>query len=157
MTAQLQLEELKLQFDKRAEQEEVAKEKAQLTSVVSAMAAAVAAHQAAQESFDNLVGQLATADDHGVTFASKVVSEKFIADALGGGDHALFVRVNSTLGAYYTKKNLWTFFGGMPYRVMGGVIVSYVSVNGANGEIAKAGYQAAHGGYKKISEVQEAN
>lgn len=82
-----------------------------------------------------------------------MIDEKLISDRLEAGDHALFVHVNAAAGGYYTKKNLWTFLGSMPFYVMGGAIVSYLEFDGKSGEVIHAGQFTIHSGHDKVSKV----
>lgn len=59
------------------------------------------------------------------------------------------------LGAYYTRDNLWTFLGGPPVHVMGGVALSYSVVDPNNGTVSKSGVFVEHGGYQRLSAVEK--
>ena len=87
--------------------------------------------------------------------AALVADEKTLADALANGAIALFVHVNIAAGGYYTKKNLWTFFGGMPFYVSGGAVVSYTAIDGKTGKVGSAGQFQLFNGYRKMSKVEE--
>ena len=57
-------------------------------------------------------------------------------------------------GAYYTQDNLWTFLGGPPLYVMGGVSLSYSLVNPQNGQVETSGILVRHGGYRSLRNVE---
>lgn len=103
--------------------------------------------------FDDFFASLGTADSNGIPLVAYVIDEKLIADGLANGDSALFVHVNTAAGGYCTKKNLWTFFGTMPFYVMGGTIVSYLAVDGKSGNIVHAAQFDIHSGYHKVHNV----
>ena len=70
------------------------------------------------------------------------------------GGQLLIVKIQKAGGAHYTKKNMWTLFGGMPFYHMGGVIVSFVLLDGAAGSVAKSGVVPIHGGFVKANKVE---
>lgn len=137
-----------------AEKESDAKRKDQLKGIAGAFAKAGDAYVAAQKRFDDLLVSLATADKDGVPLVAYVIDEKPIAETLEGGAYALFVKLTAA-GGYYTKKNLWTFLGSMPFYVSGGTIASYVLVDGGSGVVVKAGQFTVHSGYYKINDVAD--
>lgn len=98
--------------------------------------------------------KLTAADDKGNVPISTVVREDVIARALDAGADLLVVKLQASGGAYYTKKNLWTFFGGMPFYNMGGVVASYVLLSGKEGAVLRSGVVPIHGGFIKSNEVQ---
>jgi hypothetical protein len=57
------------------------------------------------------------------------------------------------LGAYYTKKNLWTFLGGPPLYSMGGANVTYSLYEAQDGLVLADGVIPVHGGYGSIRAV----
>ncbi len=121
--------------------------------------AADAAWAAALEEYASLMKDLATPDANGKLMLTRVVEEKKLHDALSGsGAMGLVLDIESAAGAYYTKKNLWTFFGGMPYYAMGGVVVRYVLLETVDGEylVKESGLEVVHGGYQKVNDVPEA-
>ena len=65
----------------------------------------------------------------------------------------LIVKMEKAGGSNYTEKNLWTSFGSMPFKVMGGVIASYALFEGSSGALLAAGIVPIHGGFVKVNEV----
>jgi hypothetical protein len=55
------------------------------------------------------------------------VREKAILDALSPDHEALYLKIESSTGGYYTRKNLWTALGlvGVPFKVAGGAVISW--------------------------------
>jgi hypothetical protein len=82
-----------------------------------------------------------------------VVREKAISDALGANGYGLFVVMSAASGASYTKKNLWTSFGAMPFFVSGGAVAHFKLVARDSGEVSVAGVVAYGCGYRKVSDV----
>ena len=76
--------------------------------------------------------------------------ERFTA---GASVKILRVKVEFVGGSYYTKKNIGTGLGGMPYEAAGGTVVSYELLNPTTGTIDKAGIIPVHGGYKDIDDI----
>lgn len=137
-----------------ADKESDASSKAKLQAVASAYDRAVDSHTAALKAYDDMITNLFT-DKGGVALAVLVANEKWISDKMASGALGLIVHLHSAAGANYTKKNLWTFFGGMPFYVMGGAVCSYVLINGADGRVVSAGQFPLHSGYYKINDVAE--
>lgn len=135
-----------------AEKETNASEKIKLQAVASSYDRAVDSYTAALKAYDDMITSLVT-DKGGVALAVLVANEKWISDKMASGALGLIVRVHSAAGANYTKKNLWTFFGGMPFYVMGGTVCSYVLINGADGRVLSAGQFTLHSGYYKVNDV----
>jgi hypothetical protein len=70
--------------------------------------------------------------------------------AKAGG--VLFVKMHSAGGAFYTKKNLWSALGAMPFYVSGGVVASYSYVHG---DSRKAGLLEMVVPYTKVGNVEQ--
>lgn len=84
-----------------------------------------------------------------------LVMTDFMINKLKDGDLLLLVNLTSAQGSYYTKKNLWTFFGSMPFYNMGSVVINYRLIEGLNGNVIKADTLPFHGGFYKSSEVED--
>lgn len=126
-----------------------AKRKQTLTEIVAGYTRASDAYTAAQKRFDELVASLAAVTD-GVPLAVHIADEKTVSEKLEAGSRLVFLRLNTPAGGRYTRKNLWTFFGTMPFYVSGGVIASYVVVDPNTGGVLTAGQQTVHSGYHKL-------
>jgi hypothetical protein len=115
---------------------------------------AAATIKAAIALYDSFFTKLTTVDDKGSTALNAVVREGVVAKTLSSGGSLLVIKLQTSGGAYYTKKNLWTFFGGMPFYNMGGIVASYVLMSGPDGNTLKSGVVPIHGGFVKSNEVQ---
>jgi len=105
--------------------------------------------------YDAFYAKLVTADDKGALALTNVIREAVLADALQNGDLLLLVKVHKLGGAYYTKKNLLTFFGGMPFYHMGGVVGSFALIEGKDGNVLASGVVPIHGGFVKANDLEE--
>ncbi|MEP6714183.1 MAG: hypothetical protein ABJC09_01335 [Terriglobia bacterium] len=118
------------------------------TKAVDALKSAVAV-------YDTFFGKMTAADDKGSVPLSLAIREAAIADLLDRGAFLLGVKLHKSGGAYYTKKNLWSFFlPGIPMYHMGGVVTSYVLMSGAEGKVIAAGVEPVHGGFVKAKDVE---
>jgi hypothetical protein len=106
---------------------------------------------------DALMATLASTDDKNPMPFSAVVQEKAISDAMGPDGFGLFVHMHSAAGGDFTKKNLWTYLGGMPFYVSGGAVASYFLIGRADGRVAAGGVVAFECGYRKATEVATKN
>ena len=136
------------------EKESDSSNKAKLLVVASAYDRAADSYTAALKAYDDMISSLAT-DKNGVALAVLVANEKWISDKMKNGALGLFIHLHSAAGANYTKKNLWTFFGSMPFYVMGGAVCSYVLVDGSSGSVLSAGQLPLHSGYYKVNDVAQ--
>jgi hypothetical protein len=103
--------------------------------------------------YDSLITSLTTKDANGVFKIDKVIEQREIQNSLAAGELVLFLKTNAAVGGYYTKKNLWTFLGGMPFYTMGGAVVSYSLIDGPTGAVKLAGVVTRHGGYQKLAKA----
>jgi hypothetical protein len=86
------------------------------------------------------------------TVAGSDAAQKAVAERLAQGDIALLVQFGGGAGTFYTKKNLWTFFWGMPFFVSGGAIVSFLAVGG-DGAVKAGGQVPLHSGFIGIGDI----
>lgn len=138
-----------------AEKEKDPGTNAALKDAVSLYGRAIDAFTTAQKRFDDMLTSLSTVDKDGVPLVSQIIDQRTLADSLRNGDYLLFLRLNASAGGYYTEKNLWTFFGGMPFYVSGGAIASYIAVDSATGAVKGAGQVQIHSGYHKMNSVEQ--
>ncbi|CAH2402767.1 hypothetical protein [Mesorhizobium escarrei] len=108
---------------------------------------------AAQKLLNDLTAGLMVADTKGVPLLASIMEEKAISDRLEIGDKALLLQLHVPIGSTYTKKNVWTFFGRMPFFVRGGVALSYSVVEGTTGNILKTGQFAEQSKFYRLHEV----
>jgi hypothetical protein len=113
--------------------------------------------------YESIFGKLAVPDDKGNIQVVTVIKESAIDEALkchaatGGTEcktQLLAVKAHKAGGSYYTKKNLWTALGAMPFYVAGGVVSSFVLFD-AEGNVASAGVVPLHGGYRRIDKIEK--
>lgn len=105
---------------------------------------------------EEFISAIGVADTKGVTLLTKIAHEKAICDELKKQDSlALALDVRAMSGGYYTKKNLWTFLGSMPFYAMGGAVVTY-SLFDRDGLLNGAGLVPCHGGYAAVNEIPKA-
>jgi hypothetical protein len=106
--------------------------------------------------YDNLSAKLTTADDKGAVPLTNAIREQAIFNLLSRPSGAiLLVKVQRSGGAYYTKRNLWSLFGGMPLFHMGGAVVSFVLL-ASGGQVADSGVIPVHGGFVQASKLAKA-
>ncbi len=75
--------------------------------------------------------------------------EKFNSD----NTYVLIAKLHKVGGSHYVAKNLWTSFGAMPFKVMGGVIVSYSLFKAKTGEYIQGNLIPIHGGFVNANKV----
>jgi hypothetical protein len=103
----------------------------------------------------DFIAGLAAADARGALLITKVAQEKAVCNELTGKSALmLVVQVHATVGGYYTRKNLWTLFGTMPFSAMGGAVVTYQLLD-KDGALRASGLIPIHSGYRSIPEVEE--
>lgn len=139
----------------KAAAEEKGADKADLQSKAAAYERAATALRAALTAYDSFSSGVMTVDTSGRPRLVRIAEAKQVVDSLAAKGSVLFVHMHSQTGGFYTKKNLWTFLGGMPFRVMGGVVVSYTVIDGSNGAVSASGIVPVHGGYRTVSEVEK--
>jgi hypothetical protein len=113
-----------------------------------ALRAAIAIH-------DSFFSKLTTPDDKSAIPLTTVIRDSVVSDILSGNGLLMTVRLATSGGAYYTKKNMWTFFGSMPFYNMGGVVVSFVLLEGTDGHVLASGAIPVYGGYVKSDELKQ--
>lgn len=125
------------------------------------MAAAAEAHQHAAK---ELLTSVALYDSWFARFSSSdeklaavpivaVIREQAIMNALNQGRSLLVAHLHASGGSYYTKKNIWTAFGGIPFFHMGGTVASFALIHGTTGAVVAAGTVPVHGGFLKATKL----
>lgn len=131
-----------------------AKQLVDLAEHYDEMTSKITAHVAAYEA---LMSALASTEDKSLMPLTAVLQEHAIAAALDDGGYALIVHIHSAAGSYYTKKNLWTAFGSMPFYVSGGAVASYTLMDGETGHALAGGVAPFVCGYRRASKVASAS
>lgn len=103
---------------------------------------------------DAFLAKLTTPDEKGTVPLAWLLRENSIADALGKDSDFLVVKLHSAKGALYTKKNILTSLGSMPFYVMGSAVASFSLFDGKNGKVLVSDLIPAHGGYTSVSDVE---
>lgn len=85
---------------------------------------------------------------------AKVLAEKAAVDVLASGGYELFVDLAGQGGSYYSKSNLWTFFGALPFNISGGAVVGYVLIDSADGHVVAGGLKEGTSGFIGITDVK---
>lgn len=116
---------------------------------------AEAALKSAVSVYDSFFTSLTTAEAGGAAPLTDVLRQSALSKALMEGAKLLVVKLQSSGGSYYTRKNMWTFFGGMPFFHMGGVVASYVLIEGEDGHVIASDVVAVHGGFVRAGKVRD--
>jgi hypothetical protein len=151
--------EAEKQAEELSERAEIAKrgssgDKEQLQKAAAAYEKGAALLRQAISKAEAFVAGLAVADPKGILLVTKIAQEKAVCNEMNNGSLALFLDVRAMIGGYYTKRNLWTFLGGMPFYAMGGVVVTYCLVN-KDGEVKASGLIPIHRGYAAVDKVSD--
>jgi hypothetical protein len=109
---------------------------------------------AAAKSFQDFVAALIAASGS-EPMVEKILRQKVIQEKLEGNTPILLV-TDKNAGAYYTKRNLWTFLGGPPLYTTGAVAVSYALLHPADRRILASGTVGKYAGYHSIRAVDRA-
>lgn len=96
--------------------------------------------------------KIMTMDEKGVVPLSQIVKEEAINAKINDG-LMLITKLQSQGGSYYTKKNMWTALGAMPFYNSGGAVISYLLVEGADRKVILSGVVPFFGGYLKPTEI----
>lgn len=81
---------------------------------------------AAIKAYDDAVAALTTATDGKPPLLTSIIRQASTARLIREGGLLVVTNVHIMGGTSYTKKNFFTFLGGMPYFVSGGALASYV-------------------------------
>jgi hypothetical protein len=129
--------------------------KQKFTQAAAYLQEALGTAKAAMSRFDTFMEKLTTPDDKGKLPLAAILQQAAIGEALRQGAFLMSAKVSSTGGTYYTRKNLWSFFGTMPFFVMGGVVVYFSLFEGQTGQVVSAGAVPVDGGFTKVSKITE--
>lgn len=114
-----------------------------------------------QTALSTFIAELTSPDKDGRIALADIVRQTAVRDLLGlapgarpGTAMLLHTRLDHTVGSTYTKKNLFTSLGSMPFYVMGGASAS-VTLFDASGAVKYAKSLPWHGGFLKASKVKD--
>lgn len=124
--------------------------KASLEREIAALRDITGRFKAATTAYDTLLGRLLAPDEA----AGTMLRDFAVFDALKKpGGHLLVLKVLRSGGSNYTEKNLWTFFGKMPFYVAGGTVVAFTLFKGDDGQVLASGVIPVHGGFESVKDV----
>jgi hypothetical protein len=133
-----------------------ADEKPSLQNAVAAYEGAAAAARAAVTAYDQFAAQVLTSEAGQRPRIARIAEAHEVVEALKGDTCVVFLNMNSIVGGMYTKSNLWTFLGEIPFRTMGGVVISFTALQGKTGAVIASGVVPVHGGYRTVRGVENA-
>ncbi len=140
-------------LDKAAATEADGAKKQQEISVSAELKTAADQAKIALTLYDGLMAKITTPDDKAQVPLTAIIQQDAVQTALAGGARLMTAKVSTVGGSYYTRKNLWSFFGCMPFFTMGGVVVSYNILDGKTGAVLSAGVVPIDGGYYKVGKL----
>jgi len=103
--------------------------------------------------YDGFLTKLTTPDDKAKLPLAAIIQQDAVRSALKGGANLMTAKISSAGGTYYTRKDLWSFFGRMPFFTMGGVVANYSLFKGETGVILSAGAIPLDGGFFKVGRL----
>lgn len=110
--------------------------------------------QKAIDSYDAFFTKMFTANDKGDLPIAQVVRADALNTIFQDG-YILVTKLQVHGGSYYTKKNIWTTFGEMPFYNSGGATISYMLFDGASRTVLASGVVPVLGGFVKPSGIAE--
>lgn len=128
--------------------------KAQQIESAGLLKDAVTQANVALAAYDLFLTKLGTADEKGRVPLANILHLDELSTTLAHNGYLLSAKITSSGGSYYTRRNMWTLFGGMPFFNMGGVVVTYTLVEGKTGNIVAAGVLPVDGGYVKNNKLK---
>jgi hypothetical protein len=108
---------------------------------------------AAIKGYDDYIAKISAPSEKGVSELAEAARQAWMRADLDSGSYLLTVKMNAAGGSTYTKKNFFTFLGGTPFYVSGGTVASFTFIEGATGQVAKAGAYGVAGGFKSLGAV----
>ena len=127
--------------------------KKKLVSAAAELKSAGDQAKAALALYDGFLTKLTSADDKGKFPLSSLIQQDAIRAKLADKANLLSVKMSAAGGSTYTKKNMWSFFGGMPFYIRGGVVVSYVLMDGRSGAVLSAGAVPLDGEFFRVNNL----
>lgn len=105
--------------------------------------------------YDALLTKLTSPDDKGKIPLAVIIQQDAVRTKLQGEKVVLMTaKISSAGGTYYTRKNIWSLFAGMPFYVMGGAIVDYGVFDGKDGKVVIAGSLPVDSGFFNVKKVE---
>ena len=119
----------------------------------AAQSAVAADLDAAAKAYDDYLAKVSTPSDKGVSELAEAARQAKVRADLQAGSYMLAVKMNAAGGSTFTRKNFWTFLGGVPFHVSGGTVASYTLVDGKTGNVAGAGSYGVAGGFESVGSL----
>jgi hypothetical protein len=127
----------------------------ELKALAAAYAASATTTQTLVDAANTFMTGILTASADKPAPIAQIIQEDNVRTLIGNKAIVLYVTGQPT-AAYYTEKNLWTFFGGVPIYTMGGTVVTLKLYDPVSGEVFYWGSGSAHGGYYSVRQVASA-
>lgn len=138
----------------RAAKETDEEKKNEITAAAEAHRQAADAIGKATALYDGWFARLSSPDEKSTAVPIvAVIRERALMNALDNGRALLVVKLHASGGSYYTKRNIWTALGRMPFFHMGGTVASFALIAGNTGAVKAAGTVPVHGGFVKASRL----
>lgn len=133
-----------------------ANDKADVKEFIGNSDQALKSAKAIQDEFAAYVGLITTADAGKVPLVVTIIRDHALETAVPT-DETVVVRLKyfNEVGSAYTKKNLWTIFGGAPFHVSGGAVVGYLASRAGSGEVLASGLIPSHSGFVKAGRIKD--
>ena len=111
--------------------------------------------QQAVAAYDQLRTGLTTATDEKPPLITAIFRQAAVAGLLDQGGYLVLTNVHMMGGTSYTKKNFFTFIGGMPYFVSGGGIMSYLVQEGLSGPVLDTVTYPITSGFHRVNAIHK--
>jgi hypothetical protein len=103
--------------------------------------------------YDELRTGLTTANDDKPPLITSIFRQAAVAGLLDQGGYLVVTNIHMLGGTSYTKKNFFTFIGGMPYFVSGGGITSYLVQDGLSGPVLDTVTYPVTSGFHRVNQI----
>ncbi|HEY0013773.1 MAG TPA: hypothetical protein VGB79_13085 [Allosphingosinicella sp.] len=105
---------------------------------------------------DALLATVTTAADDVPAALPAIIRQARTAELLRSGGLLVVTNVHFIGGTSYSAQNFFTFLGGMPYHVSGGVLASYIVQDGRTGQVYDTVAVPVSGGYVRPTQLRRA-
>ncbi len=103
--------------------------------------------------YDELRTGLTTPSDDKPPLIASIFRQAAVAGLLDQGGYLVVTNIHMLGGTSYTKKNFFTFIGGMPYFVSGGGITSYLVQDGLSGPVLDTATYPITSGFHRVNAI----
>lgn len=105
------------------------------------------------KAYDELRTGLTTPTDEKPPLITAIFRQAAVAGLLDQGGYLVVTNIHMLGGTSYTKKNFFTFIGGMPYFVSGGGITSYLVQDGLSGPVLDTVTYPVTSGFHRVNGI----